>query len=125
MSKIIDLCFGEIKIQKKLAPKECLRVQNSKAEVRVQNYGQILAEIHSKVGNQRFELKITDDRRTMPIKAQPYEQPECKICFENPVELVFIPCSHAVACKACYEKMNRTLCPCCNQTIENNMKVFF
>ena len=36
---------------------------------------------------------------------------ECKICMQSPIECVFLPCGHTMACRSCAAKT--AVCPVC------------
>ena len=46
---------------------------------------------------------------------------ECIICFENPKEVVIIPCGHLIMCALCSYKVRKKYeeCPKCRQQIED------
>ncbi|MEE6496962.1 hypothetical protein FKM82_002546 [Ascaphus truei] len=50
------------------------------------------------------------------------EEKICKVCMDNVVSIVFIPCGHLVACTECAEAMNK--CPICNAIILRRQKTF-
>lgn len=49
---------------------------------------------------------------------------ECKICFENPKDMIFLPCGHFCACESCATSPSVKACPICRQNIEERKKVF-
>ncbi|XP_033739530.1 baculoviral IAP repeat-containing protein 8-like isoform X2 [Pecten maximus] len=49
------------------------------------------------------------------------ERLRCKICFEEEVYSVFLPCGHIVACRQCGDKV--TECTFCNVTINGRSKI--
>lgn len=59
-------------------------------------------------------------RRTDGDPAWSYE---CKICMEGPIESVFLPCGHALACREC--ATGRKLCPVCAMPVEALTAVHF
>lgn len=44
----------------------------------------------------------------------------CKICLDEPIEIVFLPCSHLAACVSCAPALRR--CPICRETIQRGVK---
>jgi len=52
------------------------------------------------------------------------ESPEldCKICYQNKVNITLIPCGH-VFCSSCIT--NQNLCPYCRRDIQNKQPLFF
>ena len=55
----------------------------------------------------------------------------CKICLQEEVQMVFIPCGHTVTCEDCAECLtdkkpqNQRKCPVCRKNIEGKVKIFF
>jgi baculoviral IAP repeat-containing protein 7/8 len=50
------------------------------------------------------------------------ENQECKICLDNKIDIVLLPCRHLVCCTKCVSKLS--LCIICRETIHNKIKVF-
>jgi hypothetical protein len=48
---------------------------------------------------------------------------ECKICFDDLVSIVFLPCGHCMSCKKCSTTF--TKCPMCAIPIDNITYVTF
>ncbi|RID74730.1 hypothetical protein BRARA_B01817 [Brassica rapa] len=46
----------------------------------------------------------------------------CKVCFENPVNVVLLPCKHYVLCSTCCKKCKT--CPICRELIKLRMPVY-
>ncbi|KAF3539736.1 hypothetical protein F2Q69_00020233 [Brassica cretica] len=46
----------------------------------------------------------------------------CKVCFEDPVNVVLFPCSHHVLCSTCCRKC--TTCPICRVLITHRVPVY-
>ena len=42
---------------------------------------------------------------------------ECKICFEQPIQCVLLPCGHAMSCHTCAYKMG-SVCGVCKSEVE-------
>jgi len=47
---------------------------------------------------------------------------KCKICFEEQVEIVLVPCGHHILCSTCSLKVSK--CPMCNAVIQLKVKSF-
>ena len=114
MSKTFRLVYGGIRIKKKRSTKESFRLINSNVEIYLSNDDVLTAEVRDK-----------NKKRTNTQSESKGDAPTCKICLDHPVNLVYIPCGHAVTCNECHELMHRNLCTFCNQEIENKMKIFF
>ncbi|KAK3596950.1 hypothetical protein CHS0354_002517 [Potamilus streckersoni] len=50
------------------------------------------------------------------------EQTTCKICMENPVRVIFLPCGHFVCCELCAPAFQK--CPICRKHIQQFVKTF-
>nr|CAB3265655.1 E3 ubiquitin-protein ligase RNF34-like [Phallusia mammillata] len=46
----------------------------------------------------------------------------CKICWENPVDCVFLECAHMATCIVCSKAIRE--CPICRETISRTVRVF-
>ncbi|XP_050224018.1 uncharacterized protein LOC126673792 isoform X2 [Mercurialis annua] len=46
----------------------------------------------------------------------------CRICFEEQINIVLLPCRHHVLCSTCCEKCKK--CPICRVTIEERLSVY-
>ncbi|CAA7032471.1 unnamed protein product [Microthlaspi erraticum] len=46
----------------------------------------------------------------------------CRVCFENEISLVLLPCRHRVLCRTCSEKCKK--CPICRVAIEERLPVY-
>lgn len=71
-----------------------------------------------------FKSRIdTEVRVTNLQNGEVIESRECKICFENESNSVFIPCGHITACVKCASSL--TQCPICRKKFRNVIKVYF
>jgi len=46
----------------------------------------------------------------------------CKICLDNKIQIIYLPCKHALACNSCFNKLkekDNTQCFMCKQKIEH------
>ena len=50
------------------------------------------------------------------------QQPECRACYENPRDALYLPCGHMVLCMRCTGKLESKLCPLCRRKIERVVK---
>ncbi|XP_046571596.1 E3 ubiquitin-protein ligase cblA-like [Haliotis rubra] len=67
-------------------------------------------------GKSKEDLKATVEE-TQQLK----ESSACKICLEDPANIVFLPCGHLVACAECSPALER--CPICRQHIRGTVRV--
>jgi hypothetical protein len=47
----------------------------------------------------------------------------CKVCFEKPIDTVFLECGHQICCDGCSKAIG-SLCPLCRQTITKICRTF-
>lgn len=47
---------------------------------------------------------------------------ECKLCMDAPIESVFLPCGHCMACAHCARAMAR--CPVCMEPVSGLTQVY-
>lgn len=50
------------------------------------------------------------------------DQQTCKICLEEPVSIVFLPCGHLASCVNCAPMLRR--CPICRTFIKGTVKTY-
>jgi baculoviral IAP repeat-containing protein 7/8 len=48
---------------------------------------------------------------------------QCKICLSSEIQIIFIPCGHALCCAGC--ALTQEKCPYCREKISNGIKVHF
>ena len=53
------------------------------------------------------------------------EKKSCKLCMENDISVVFLPCGHLCCCSRCANlpAVNKN-CPICRAVIANKVRVF-
>ncbi len=50
---------------------------------------------------------------------------QCKVCFINKINTVFMPCFHAAVCIACANRLQETkVCPICRNRIDTPRRIF-
>jgi hypothetical protein len=47
----------------------------------------------------------------------------CKICMDEEISHVFLPCGHAIGCKNCINNIQK--CPICRTNVYNSVKLYF
>lgn len=66
---------------------------------------------------------VEDDKTNVPTSNNPSLQENfCKICWDNPVDCVFLECAHMVTCIGCSKAVRE--CPICRQNIVRTVRVF-
>ena len=92
---------------------------------RLQRTGMPFFNIQSCIVTMMEEMKpnITVSNVSPSITVIPLSStPECKICMNNRLEVVFLPCNHLVACVKCTSQLVSPHCPVCMQNIEHTVK---
>ena len=46
----------------------------------------------------------------------------CRICFDSPMQVVFLPCKHLVCCEACAQKSE--MCSICRGQVSHTLRVY-
>ncbi|XP_048240179.1 uncharacterized protein LOC124145178 [Haliotis rufescens] len=69
-----------------------------------------------KKGKRKEEVKATEEE-TRQLR----ESSTCKVCLEDPANIVFLPCGHLVACAVCTPALER--CPVCRTHIRGTVRV--
>ena len=65
-----------------------------------------------------FDVDSIRENENQQIK----EAPICKICMDNEVDLVLLPCGHLISCVNCAHKLKD--CPVCRQFIKRIVRTF-
>lgn len=90
------------------------------AEVR--KYRTRITMLEGELARLRAPWKALDDADH--VLARQYE---CKICFDQPIDTVFLPCGHAMACFSCASRLKREgearACPVCASEIEQDTRL--
>ena len=47
----------------------------------------------------------------------------CKICMDEEISHVFLPCGHAICCKNCINNIQK--CPACRANVQNSVMLYF
>lgn len=69
--------------------------------------------------------QASDDYSDLPMEEQLrrlQEERTCKICMDQEVSIVFIPCGHLVVCKDCAPSLRK--CPICRGIIKGTVRTF-
>ena len=73
-----------------------------------------------------FNLYFTDDSQDpKAIKRENEELKEqtlCKVCLDNTVSIVFLPCGHLVTCADCAPAMRK--CPICRALVKGTVRTY-
>ena len=77
-----------------------------------------------KCGGEELEAVTAQpsDRAQQPRRNYLRNAPECNVCMDARVQIVFLPCGHACACRPCSRKLRR--CPICRVLVAKRQKLF-
>merc|ERR1712232_983588 len=53
----------------------------------------------------------------IPIRFAVTSDNICAVCFERPIDVCFLPCSHVAACSSCASQLRPASCPICRAPI--------
>ena len=78
--------------------------------------GQILADLRVENEHLRAQSrKQMQQLQQLSEKVEKEPQYECRICMDEPIQCVFLPCGHCMACMSCAR--TATHCPVCNEGV--------
>ncbi|XP_056625553.1 E3 ubiquitin-protein ligase XIAP [Triplophysa dalaica] len=111
--KAVEMGFDPTKVESTILQK--LR-QDSKGYTSVEALIQDIAEQQSDL----YISEKSDDPMTTLEKLQ--REKRCKVCMDNDINIVFIPCGHLATCQKCSESLLK--CPLCCATIVQKIKAY-
>eukprot|EP01117_Protostelium_nocturnum_P015556 TRINITY_DN6051_c0_g1_i1.p1 TRINITY_DN6051_c0_g1~~TRINITY_DN6051_c0_g1_i1.p1 ORF type:complete len:424 (-),score=152.64 TRINITY_DN6051_c0_g1_i1:122-1393(-) len=85
------------------------------------------AEAQKEEGKKEEEAKEPPAKKAKPAEDEEDEEKECKICMEEEINTVFIPCGHLAACEKCAQLLSKgkvKKCPICKTDIQHVVKTF-
>jgi len=94
---------------------ECAYLQHYKSPYFIRDCVALLAENTEKPLQQSVST-LTEDGENHSNRIL------CKICYDNEMNYLVMPCFHISCCEECIKKVNK--CPICNNDIHNKMKIF-
>lgn len=75
--------------------------------------------------SQSKEMPRTTRRKTIQTQWSTDDRFQCKICYENHVEVIFLPCRHVCCCQSCCNKLKVKECPICRSKIKGMQPLYF
>lgn len=73
---------------------------------------------------QKMELSTTTNTQKQIKSFGEYDLAKCKVCMENQIQTVFVPCGHLCMCIVCSEKYESDKCPICRKEYSHLIKVY-
>ena len=96
-----------------------LNIQNQNQELQIQTLTVQNQNFENKNNNLEAQTKYLEDQ------AKNFEEERlCKICMENQISFVFIPCGHFITCENCAVNGDLKICPMCRKQIIKRLKTF-
>ncbi|KAL2839918.1 hypothetical protein BJY01DRAFT_250258 [Aspergillus pseudoustus] len=93
------------------------------------------ASLYTPPWGQKKGLDIPQEDRPEPKETEELTlNMECKVCFEQLVDTVLLPCGHAILCRWCADQQftsykghlkNKTSCPMCRKPVREMVRSFF
>lgn len=74
--------------------------------------------LQSDVCNHNRTVTDSGSNRSSPTNSDR----ECKICYDNEADIVFLPCGHLTTCATCATRVRS--CPICRSHIHNKIKTY-
>ena len=93
-------------------------IELSEQNVKIEKESNILA-------NKLIEIAAKSEKKANEFSKKLEEieiEIECKICMENNVNSVFLPCNHSICCFECALLLDN--CPNCRKVIDTTRKIF-
>lgn len=76
----------------------------------------------AKGGDEEQQGGAEDEAPRPPRRNYLRNAPECNVCMDSRVQIVFLPCGHACACRPCARRLRR--CPICRIIVTKRQKLF-
>ncbi|KAM6548175.1 hypothetical protein CsatB_019851 [Cannabis sativa] len=75
----------------------------------------------------RLQAALSEQTEVTKASQQEFERLQnekilCRICFEDQIDIVLLPCRHHILCRTCCEKCKK--CPICRVIIEERLPVY-
>lgn len=69
-----------------------------------------------------FEDRTDPSQKEKKQSQETLDRDLCVICFEEPINTVFLECGHVVACRKCSDKLKQ--CPLCRRWISRVVNIY-
>ncbi|XP_078341653.1 uncharacterized protein LOC111110400 isoform X2 [Crassostrea virginica] len=108
--------------------KESLRQQQQQHQEVLQQKDRIIQQAMQRVRELELnpegehQRRYSESSEICRLSAQA-QRSLCKVCLDEEVQVVFLPCKHMVTCEGCVSTLHWGKCPICKQNIQNKIKV--
>jgi len=74
----------------------------------------------------KAKMDVDENKKGEEVKKVEQVEKECKICFDNDINMVIIPCGHMCVCKECSKLLTNknNKCPICKAPIQKIVQTF-
>ncbi|XP_052810393.1 uncharacterized protein LOC128238475 [Mya arenaria] len=78
--------------------------------------------VEKQARGENTEAAVADPKAIKEENEQLKEQTVCKVCLDNTVSIVFLPCGHLVTCADCAPAMRK--CPICRAVVKGTVRTY-
>ena len=103
-----------------------LNIQNQNQELQIQTLTVQNQNFENRNKNLEAQTKYLEDQnKYLEDQAKNLKEENlCKICMENEISFVFIPCGHLITCENCAVNGDLKICPMCRKQITKRLKTY-
>ena len=120
-NKLID----EMNLKNSLKNQDAIHELNCKCSTCKSKHQEKLSEITSNLRLIQHQSTTTTTTTTDishdETEINMHNETHCIICVDNEIDIVFLPCSHAISCHNCVLKLET--CPICRKSIDYVIKI--
>lgn len=99
--------------------------QSSSDEEDIEEWIQVVQALEGDDDKGETSLTVTvrpsETKETNKVPSSDHEENECWICLDRRIDMVFVPCGHAICCRFCPKLQE---CPKCRQTITQSIRLY-
>lgn len=90
------------------------------SQIETKIYGRGIYRLWQDFRSKNIQVKIINSQTTITVK--PLKERTCRVCYDNEIQIVFLPCGHFVTCKDCAQKVRK--CVVCRTTIKGIIRAY-
>ncbi|CAG2111108.1 unnamed protein product [Medioppia subpectinata] len=92
-------------------------------DLKLQSKDRVLEVMSDRWDQQRLPFTSACDAKFGILELTSENSLLCKICFENELCVVLLPCCHTATCVTCAQKLDN--CPICRHTVQTTLHTFY